>query len=218
MLKKRINEIITRKPYLSRRQILLHGITVLRMDNVEGRSCMKNIHARASMAQPNCTGKGVGERGFDEAWAIFQTCRPFMKSIVEVVQETDMVDGKNNRAPRADFQVELKSRGALRKFLIGSVFRIYSSNPKKVVDEHFVRRLVKKKLRGIYNCIGYLKIYQESDDWFLYRRILYILIPNMEIFNIFARVFHEMLNDFMNVPHLSIIINILPNSTGIFSS
>lgn len=186
------------------------------MDNVDGKTCMKNIHARASMAQPNCTGKELRE--FDEAWAIYQICRLFMKSIVEVVQETDMVDNKFGRVPRADFQVELKSRGSLRKFLIGSVFRIYSSNPKKVVDEEFVRRLVKKKLRGIYNCIGYLKIYQESDDWFLYRRILYILIPNMEIFNIFAKVFHEMLNDFMNVPHLAIIVNILPNSTGIFSS
>lgn len=188
------------------------------MDNVDGKTCMRNIHARASMEQANCTGKDGKNRAFDEAWAIFQICRAFMRSIVEVVQETEMVYGNNNRAPRADFQVELKSRGSLRKFLIGSVFRIYSSNPNKVVDEHFVRRLVKKKLRGIYNCIGYLKIYQESDDWFLYRRILYIIIPNMEIFNIFARVFHEMLNDFMNIPHLSIIINILPNSTGIFSS
>lgn len=202
---------------LNKKQILSCDITVIRTDNIDGKSCMVNPHARASMEQPNCTGKSIGEREYDEAWAIYQTCKPLMSSIVEVVQETDMVYGNANRAPRADFQVELKSRGALRKFIIGSVFRIYSSNSNKVVDDQFVRRLLKKKLSSIHNCIGYLKIYQESDDWFLYRRVLYILIPNMEIFHIFTEVFHAMLNDFMNVPHLSIVVNILPNSTRIFS-
>ena len=202
---------------LNIKHICKYGVTIIRIDNVDGKSCMVNAHARASMEQPNCTGKGIGERQYDEAWAIYQTCKPLGSNIVEVVQETDMVYGKTNRVPRADFQVELKPRGSLRKFIIGSVFRIYSSNPNKIVDEQFIRRLLKKKIRSIHNCIGYLRIYQESDDWFLYRRVLYILIPNMDIFRIFSKVFHTMLNDFMNVPHLSIVVNILPNSRGIFS-
>ena len=204
-----------RRSTLYRKNVLRDPITVLLSDGVDGKICMRNRWAVESMIQPNATGKE--DRDYDEAYAIFQTTRN-LTGIVNVVQEVDMVSREFFRAPRADFQVELKPQGKLRKFLIGSVFRVFSSNGKRVVDAEFVRRLLKKKLNAIKNCIGYLKIFQDSDDWFLYRRVLYIEIPTLHIYNLFCEVFYTMINDFMNVPYMSTIVHILPNSTGIFTT